>query len=205
MNWRTYLEQVWSDDEKNGSETDDGKPLPGSRVVSPFVVLLFIFLNNVVESFASLGSVLGGVGSLCLAGTWWRWSRLRNATSVFGQRFSVSRCQSQGHTTRGYAHGHRSPDDSKRHVDFRLFGRIGTICRQEFGESAKLPVMDDARRSLALLESFSNSSLIDKHQVGQLIKASGSVTMTEAGDNLFILHLGHNSHHFLVHQTWPNY
>jgi hypothetical protein len=84
----TSLEQVWSGDEKNGSAADDAGPLPEGRPVSPLVVLLFVLLDNIFESFASLRSLFVAVGSLYLARTWWWRSRLRNATSVFGERFS---------------------------------------------------------------------------------------------------------------------
>jgi hypothetical protein len=86
---RTSFEQVWSGDEENGSAADDACPLPESGPVSPLVVLLLVLLDNIFEGLASLGSLFVAVGSLYLTGTWWWRSRLRNATSVFGERFGA--------------------------------------------------------------------------------------------------------------------
>lgn len=63
-NCRTSVEQVWSGDQSNGSGADEAHPMPEGRVVSPLVVFLFVLLYNVLESFASLGSLFVTVGSL---------------------------------------------------------------------------------------------------------------------------------------------
>jgi hypothetical protein len=81
---RTSLEQVWTKNEDNGSAADDACPLPESSSISPLVVFVFVLFDGVHDSSTSLLSLFWTVGSLCLARTWWWWSRLRDATSVFG-------------------------------------------------------------------------------------------------------------------------
>jgi hypothetical protein len=118
---RTSLEQVWTKDEDNGGAADDACPLPEGSSVSPLVVLVFILLDRVHNGSTSLLSFFRTVGSLCLARTWWWWSRLRNATSIFGQWFGASRCQSR--ECSGCDHGRRQEGtDGKRHIDLRFLG-----------------------------------------------------------------------------------